>query len=357
MKRHLTNNTLHLVAGSEMFMYDLAMALKKLGHTVHIIPYDDNFDTTKHPIPMKLERAGIRCLSAIEDIHKDYDIVHCQHNNITSTVSYWLPDTPKIFVSHGVVFQICEPNLDIKFKKIVCVSAEIKAKLKGKNYKNLTIINNVINTDRFKFKKKPYKKIKNICMASNHVGKPCKKAGLDCEAYEKYKNPYFLDYCYHDCDIKPFHNMVKIAKELESNIFFVGGFSFINDDGKVDSKNKSIWNVEDAYNNADIVVGIGRSALSAMSFGVPTLIYDHFGYVGFIKTEKQFYEVMKTNFSGRPWGGVVNDFPILNSKEFLAEYEEQRENLKMLSDLVKKEYGSEIIAKKYEALYEKSITK
>src|SRR5690606_21651388 len=64
----------------------------------------------------------------------------------------------------------------------------------------------------------------------------------------------------------------------------------------------AIWNIEDKINEADLVVGLGRSAFEAMACGRPVLIYDSRRYFeacgdGYIKNTLGFS--LLNNCSGR----------------------------------------------------------
>jgi hypothetical protein len=66
---------------------------------------------------------------------------------------------------------------------------------------------------------------------------------------------------------------------------------------------KRIWHIEDLINQADIVVGIGRSLYDAMACGRVCISWDNrklnpncgCGYV----TKENWHEFAKTNFTGR----------------------------------------------------------
>ena len=64
-----------------------------------------------------------------------------------------------------------------------------------------------------------------------------------------------------------------------------------------------VWEIEKAINDADLVIGLGRSAYEAMACGRPVVIYDHRPYSkcyadGYLKKEC-IEESLKMNCSGR----------------------------------------------------------
>src|SRR5690606_35971545 len=66
---------------------------------------------------------------------------------------------------------------------------------------------------------------------------------------------------------------------------------------------KQVWDIENAINEADLVVGLGRSAYEAMACGRPVVIFDHRPYSncyadGYLKNDI-IEESLKMNCSGR----------------------------------------------------------
>jgi len=353
MKILITNNSLSELAGSEIFVYELAKGLRELKHQVSIFIFKEI--TKDAIIPQKLKKLGVKIINNVDDLTQKYDVIHCHHNTTATLINSRYPETPKIFVSHGWVFPICVPNIDIKFNKIIAISDEVKANLIKKGFKDVEIVRNPIDTQRFKFRKFKAKELKNIVIASNHAGKPCKAIGQTCEPYETKKPQYAQIECLTDCEKKPIIQMQKIAQFYKSKLLNIGASMFLNQKGEVEVKNNQIWNIEDAYKTAELVFSIGRSALTAISMGVPTCIYDHFGYAGFIESKEQFEELERTNFSGRIPHQINNDFPILDPIVFGYKFQKNVFKLKMLSDLVKEKYSAKKVVKQYEKIY-KEIT-
>ena len=146
--------------------------------------------------------------------------------------------------------------------------------------------------------------------------------------------------------------ILEINKYCKSFLFNVGGVTCINKNGVIEGKNNSVTDVRGAYNSADLIVGIGRSALTAMAMGIPTLVYDHFGYVGFIDSPEKFKEAQFTNFSGRILGKNIGDFSDLKAYKIIKEYSKLNPQwIKELSSIVKAEYDADLIANKYLEIY------
>ena len=349
MRILLTNNSLSELAGSEIFTYTLAKEFRKSNHFVEVWVFQEPKENAI--IPQKLKELGVDVISNIDAL-KQYDVIHCHHNNCAGYIQYRYPKTPKIFVSHGWIFDICVPPTDSKWDRVVAISEEVQQNLKQKGFPDAEIINNPIDTDRFEFKSYKKETIEIICAASNHVGKPCKRQAQSCMTWEQYKPQYAQQKCMHQCETKPISQILHLTNALKAKLLNVGAQLIMDDKGQMQGKSNSIWDIEKAYRECDLVFGIGRSVLCAAAMGIPINVYDHFGYAGFIRDEAHFVELMRTNFSGRLPYYVCNEFPQIDINKFCYEYNKNRANLKNISDWVKKYYDSEMIARKYLDIYE-----
>jgi O-antigen biosynthesis protein len=63
-------------------------------------------------------------------------------------------------------------------------------------------------------------------------------------------------------------------------------------------RSRSVWNVEEEINRADLVFGLGRSALEAMACKRVVIVYDYNGGDGLV-TPDRFALLRRRNFSGR----------------------------------------------------------
>jgi len=354
MKILITNNSLSELAGSEMFVYELAKQLKKLKHDVSVYIF---LEIAKgSTIATKLKRLKVKLINNVDHLTEKYDIIHCHHNNTANIINYKFPDTPKIFVSHGWIFPICIPNIDIKFNKIIAVSEEVQTNLQNKGFKDIQVINNPLDTERFFWEKRTRTTINKMCYASNHAGKPCKLPMINaCEHYATKKPEFAQIFCLTKCEQKPMVQIDTLSKTFKATLINAGAHLFLNDKGAIESKNNQVWDIEKALRECDLTFGIGRSALTSMSMGIPTCVYDHFGFAGFVQNKYDFEEFQRTNFSGRIPHFHSNWFPILNPVKFAYEYNKNLTFLKKLSGLVHKNYSAEKVAKKYEQVYRNVI--
>jgi hypothetical protein len=248
-KRKILVATNHLdrLGGSETFTYTMVKELQRLGHDV------DVFTFTK-------DKVGVQAkLDVVEKPKDKYDYIFINHN--TCLMALQNIGGYKILTSHGKFPQIEQP--EVGADKYVSISNEVKAHLKSLGFDSELILNG-IDCERFKPKsklKKTPKKVLSICQG---------------EVANK--------------------NIEKACKDLEI---------------KFEKLDKTVWNVEDKINEADIVFSLGRGAYEAMACGRDVIIFDSRPYMGFAMadgrvTKSSIDEIIKNNCSGRryekEWG-------------------------------------------------------
>lgn len=255
MKLLLTIHHFRDYAGTERFIQHYAGWLKAHGHEVFIFsPYLGN-------IAAEVSKTGIKVSGDIKDFANiDFDIIHAQHNHTAILARAFFPTTPIIFMAHGVIPELEQPpSIDIGLSGYIAVSEEVKAHLVNTHQvpeKNISVVRNVVNTDRFKPQRPVNSKLKEILVLSNHY-KAEVKAVIE-----------------------------KAAAELKANVVHVG------------MPDNPVSDVENYLNAADLVITLGRGVLEAMACERNILIYDQNGGDGML-TSENFVELRKKNFSGR----------------------------------------------------------
>lgn len=96
MKVLITNNTLDARAGTEMFVHDLALGLRSRGHEVAC------FTPRPGVVADILRAAVIPVVNDPQDCPFVPDIIHGQHMSAAPAALFAFPQTPAIFVCHGV---------------------------------------------------------------------------------------------------------------------------------------------------------------------------------------------------------------------------------------------------------------
>ena len=242
MRILVATNHLERTGGTESYTYALINELKKRGHDV------EYFTFNKGEVADRIEFLGVKFR-----FHILYDLILANHNSI---VNHLYKRGYIIQTCHGTISELEQPSK--KANHYVAITQEVYDYLRAKNIQS-TIIYNGIDCNRFFPKKSVSAQLKNVlslCQSNSAnaiIEKSCAKLGLSFE---------------------------KIDKFIEN-----------------------IWDVEDSINNADLVIGIGRSLYDAMACGRPVISFDSRDYSqnlgdGYL-TQKTIQQSILYNCSGR----------------------------------------------------------
>lgn len=238
----VANNQLIKTGGTENYTYTL---IKELIRRKHNVEY---FTFHKGEIAEKIEALGVRFKSK-----RSYDLILANHN---TTVDKLHLCGYTIQTCHGIFPELEQPSKNAD--AFVCISYEIQQHLKKKNI-NAFIINNGIDCERFYPQKSINKKITSVLSL--------------CQSEEA--NNFIANCC------------------SNQNITFT----------KINKYTDNLWELERYINEADLVVGIGRSLYDAMACGRAVISYDNRAYSssigdGYLK-EENIEQSIKYNCSGR----------------------------------------------------------
>ena len=247
MKILLTNNHLNRPGGSETACYTLAVELLRQGHTVDI------YAPIKGIVWSKMQEQGC---GWIRPGH--YDLAIVSH---TPTQKH-LMENPHITI--GRMIRVCHGTgneLEQPFPgadAYVSISEEVQAHLKAKGYQS-TVILNGIDTHRFRRKAEPNRELHKVLAltqsekAQNILEDACRRSGVQLLTLDKFRSPR--------------------------------------------------WDVENAINEADLVISLGRGALEAMACERPVIVWDFRDYQGNMGDGYCYPDLLhdfaKCNFSGR----------------------------------------------------------
>ena len=239
----VANNHLKKVGGSETFTYTLIEALLKKGYEI------EYFTFFKGEVSQRIERdLGVQFMSKPK-----YDLVLANHNTCVNYLS-----------KRGVTVQTCHgifPKEEQPTKYAdghIGISKEVKDHLEGLGF-NAEIIVNGINCDRYNIKTPINTELKSVLSlsqsepANEKILAACKALGLNFSKFNKNENP--------------------------------------------------VWHVEDMINEADLVLGLGRSAYEAMACGRAVVVFDERAYFqsysdGYM-TSSLVKQCVENNCSGR----------------------------------------------------------
>lgn len=291
LKILLGNNTLSLLAGSETFTYTLALALKKLGHEVFC--YSPSLGIISDELAKEnivsfnqISTSGVKPFSFVleETPNHNYDVIISSHHHIVDFLRQQFPKTPIISTIHGIIHFMNDgqnenaeapehPALNAGVNQFVAVSEEVQEMLKKDYGIDSALIRNFIDTKRFKVKRKISKTPKQFLINTNYNGKD-------------------------DDEIKVLREVVK---HYDAKLTAIGqNFS-------------QTFDTVTAINDADVVIGMGRSALEGVAAGRLGIVHGRWGTGGIIH-EGNIEEIRKFNFSGRNSGGKV-----MTAEEMIAE--------------------------------------
>lgn len=214
----VANNHLVNPGGSETFTYTL---IKELIRREYDVEY---FTLIKGCFSNRMEtELGVKFKTK-----KKYDLVLANHNTCVEAL-----------VGIGFIIQTCHgifPNLEQPSPYAnfhVSISQEVQNHLAMKNFASILILNG-IDTEKFYSKN-------NINNVVTNVLSLCQSDTAN-------------NFLKKNCD------------QLKIN------FNFI------DKNSNPVWDVEKLINEADLVVGLGRSVYEAMACGRPVIIFDHREY-------------------------------------------------------------------------------
>lgn len=278
LKILLGNNTLSLLAGSETYLLTLALQLKRIGHQVEC------FSPELGIIADKLERENIKCFKNIQSLgigpfsvvleekpKYDYDIIIASHWHIVKYLKEQFPTTPIISIIHGIIHWM-DNDFGKKIKapehpadpaivdQFICPSEEVQELLKKEYNIEAIIIRNFFDIKEFETVKAitDFSKPKTFLVNSNYTDRNGADIGL----------------------------IREVARHYDAKLIAIGQNFSLTD------------NIIQAINDADIVVGMGRSVLEGVCAGRLGIVHGRWGTGGIINAEN-IYQLRRFNFSGR----------------------------------------------------------
>lgn len=279
MKILFSNFRFNVLSGSETWIYTMIIECirRNIETDLYILQnVSPNSPFLKNDIIKKIK------IYTGNNIPKDkYDIIFANH---TSTIDVLLKHHPRskiIQTCHGIFPKLEQPYPSIKSH--ISITKEVEKHLKNKNIDS-TLIYNCVDFDRFKPNKPISEKLTNVLSlvqdnkALSIVKQACKKLNL---------------------------HLIQLSKA-----------------------HKSILNIEDAINNADLVITIGRGVYESMSCGRNVISFDCRGYHtnipqghGLLTSTEYINEAILDNFSGRNKKKNMNlDILVSEMKKYSPEY-------------------------------------
>lgn len=253
MKILVTNHDLSYYAGTETFVYTLAVELKRIGHEV--VCWSPRLGAVAH----RLVAAGIAVTADLATAPDDVDVIHAHHRYESLLARARYPDRPMIFACHGVLPWQEQPAagaLDVS--RYVAVSEEVRDHLIERHRvaaDQVVIVRNGLDLERFRARTPIAPQPRRALILSNYM--PPHQRG----------------------------QVRRVCRELGMTVRETGA-------------GNALWAVEDEIAEVDLVFGLGRSALEAMASGRVVVVYDYNGGDGLV-TPEHFEQLRRRNFSGR----------------------------------------------------------
>lgn len=220
------------------------------------------------------------------------DLAIINHNSCLNGLRHL--NCKKIFTSHGIIPDLEQPveGADI----YVSVSEEVQDNLKKKGFESV-VIRNPIDCDKFKSTRPINSTIKKVLFSSNYQG-------------------YAKNVVIHTC------------QELGIELEIIGGYNRVS-------------NIVEKINEADLVIGLGRTAYEAMACERNVIIFDYNGADG-IATPESLLEFRRNNCSGRRYRKM---FTVEDLKNEFSKY--SQENGKRLREYILENNNAKKIVKQY----------
>lgn len=180
----LTNNTLAGRAGTELYVRDVALALKERGH--HPVAYS----TVLGEVAQEIREAGIEVVDDLAALSYVPDVNHGHHHLETITALLHFPQTPAISYCHGVLPWEETPLKFPRILRYIAVSNCCRDRLldDGIPPSRIKVLLNFVDLNRFRprppLPPRPIKALVfcNVACEANYLGivrEACHRAGLD----------------------------------------------------------------------------------------------------------------------------------------------------------------------------------
>jgi O-antigen biosynthesis protein len=247
-----TNNTLGEYAGSELYVFDMALEMQQRGHQVTC------FSLRLGKVAKKLSEKGIAVTSDLRTVSK-IDIIHAHHRIETKIAAALFPLTPMVIASLGPTHPLERPSHSQNCAShYIAVSDFVRKVLIEKDNlppELIEVVPNFVDTARFAAKHPINERPRKVLLLTNYF----RAEGIIAEA----------------CKISGDIELKEIGTQVES-----------------------VWNVEDFIEWADVVITSGRGAVQAMAMGRAVVIYLPMASDGLV-TPANFEAGLACNFNGQ----------------------------------------------------------
>lgn len=313
----LGNNTLSILAGSETWTKTLGEELVRQGHRVTA------FSPILGYIATQMEGGGIKCVSDIgdensttkfspifEESNASFDVIICNHYEITKYLHNKFPNVPIIATVHGILHGNKEtgeiwpehPVTEFKVDQYIAVSEEVQNLIKNEYGIESKIIRNFFDLDKFKKDGKISQSPKLFLVNSNYFG---------------------VD-----------DQITKVIKAVSNH--YGGQLIGVGANFEVTAE------INEVLKDVDVVFGVGRSVLEGVCMGKIGVVHGRWGTGGVINPTN-VKTLREVNFSGRGSAGIASPEQII--AEIDASFNQKTVNA--MHTYMKREHNVVLAAKEY----------
>lgn len=242
MKILITNLFIAKYTGTETYVRELAIELKKKGHKVEI------FTFFMGELAEELLKKGIHVTTDLKKITFIPDIIHAHHNIVTMDVLSYFKRTPAIYFIHDRTTDFDIPYLHKNILQYVAVDYNCKERYcLEHNFKDndVEVIFNWANTERFKLRKTINETPKKGLVFSNYLN-----------------------------ETLVYPNIKEACNELGIELEIVGY-----------SSGNFCLKPEEILPNYDLVFGKAKAAIEAIATGAGVIVCDFRGLGGMVTSE------------------------------------------------------------------------
>lgn len=252
----ITNNTLAMRAGTELYVRDIALALLARGHTP--IAYSTELGELAH----EMRLATIPVVDDLSTIAEPPDLIHGQHHLDTMTALLHFPQVPCLYFCHGWLPWEEAPPQFPRILRYVAVDYTCRDRLIYEHAiapDQIEVLLNFVDLERFQPRSTPLPPTPQTALVFSNTAS---------------QNTYL--------------SLIRTAcTQLGISVDVVGSGS-----GNV------CLQPEQILGNYDLVFAKGRAALEAMAVGAAVILCDKKGMSGLI-TSENFAQLRRLNFGLR----------------------------------------------------------
>ncbi len=183
MRILITNNTLAQRAGTELYVRDIALALKRRGH--HPIAYSSDLGE----VAEELRKADVTVVDDLMKIDAAPDVIHAHHHFAAMPAFLRFPRVPALLFCHGTLPWVEQPILFPSIRRYVAVDEACRDRIVGVDVKaeQIVILPTFVDLDRFKLRDRINSSPQSALIFSNYpqtsmrmrlIRAACARAGI-----------------------------------------------------------------------------------------------------------------------------------------------------------------------------------